>query len=69
MDAKPGYFDKQYGFYDVVVVGAGPAGLAAAAAAGEAGADVLLVDDQSAPGGAFGYARLGSDGAAQYHRP
>ncbi|MDE0382727.1 MAG: (2Fe-2S)-binding protein, partial [Defluviicoccus sp.] len=26
-DAEPGRFDKKYGFYDVVVVGAGPAGL------------------------------------------
>ena len=63
VNAKPGYFDKEYGFYDVVVVGAGPAGLAATTAATEAGADVLLVDDQPEPGGAFGYCRLGSDGA------
>lgn len=35
----------------VVVVGAGPAGLAGAAAAGEAGAEVLLVDEAPWPGG------------------
>jgi D-hydroxyproline dehydrogenase subunit alpha len=36
---------------DVVVVGAGPAGLAAAAAARAAGAGVLVLDEQRAPGG------------------
>ncbi len=36
---------------DVVVVGAGPAGLAAAVAAAEAGAHVILTDEQPAPGG------------------
>lgn len=36
---------------DVLVVGAGSAGLAAAAAAARSGARVLLVDDQPAPGG------------------
>lgn len=37
--------------HDVVVIGAGPAGLAAAAAAYDAGADVLLLDREPAPGG------------------
>lgn len=36
---------------DIIVVGAGPAGLAAAIEAGKAGADVLLVDLNSKPGG------------------
>ena len=36
---------------DVLVIGAGPAGLAAAAAAAEHGAEVLLVDRESRPGG------------------
>ncbi len=36
---------------DVVVVGAGPAGLAAACRAAEAGADVVLLDEAPAPGG------------------
>ena len=36
---------------DLVVVGAGPAGLSAACAARECGLDVTLVDEQSAPGG------------------
>ena len=64
LDAVPGYFDKKYGFFDVVVVGAGPAGMAAAATAAEAGAAVLLVDDQPEMGGALGYARMDADGTA-----
>jgi sarcosine oxidase, subunit alpha len=36
---------------DVAVIGGGPAGLAAAEAASEAGAEVVLVDDQPAAGG------------------
>lgn len=36
---------------DVVIVGAGPAGLAAACAARSCGLDVTLVDEQAAPGG------------------
>ena len=38
---------------DVLVVGAGPGGLAAAAAAAEAGADVLLVDERAKLGGQY----------------
>src|SRR5215208_2752498 len=37
--------------YDVVVVGAGPAGLAAARRASECGKRVAMVDDNPAPGG------------------
>ena len=37
--------------YDLAIVGAGPAGIAAAALASEAGARVLVVDENSAPGG------------------
>lgn len=36
---------------EIAVVGAGPAGLSAACAARETGAQVMLLDDQSAPGG------------------
>lgn len=39
------------GAYDVVVIGAGPAGLAAASEAGRAGLDTLLVDENAGPGG------------------
>jgi NADPH-dependent 2,4-dienoyl-CoA reductase/sulfur reductase-like enzyme len=38
---------------DVLVVGGGPAGLAAAASAAEAGADVLLLDERSKLGGQY----------------
>jgi D-hydroxyproline dehydrogenase subunit alpha len=38
---------------DVLVVGAGPAGLAAAIAAAEAGADVVVLDERDAVGGQF----------------
>ena len=36
---------------DLIVIGGGPAGLAAAATAAEVGLDVLLLDEQGAPGG------------------
>ena len=37
--------------YDVIVIGAGPAGLGAAIEAGKAGASVLLLDENDKPGG------------------
>jgi NADPH-dependent 2,4-dienoyl-CoA reductase/sulfur reductase-like enzyme len=37
--------------FDVAVIGAGPAGIAAAVAASESGARVALIDDNPAPGG------------------
>lgn len=43
--------DSESASYDVAVVGAGPAGLAAAACAAEAGASVLLLDDNPNVGG------------------
>ena len=42
----------------VVVVGAGPAGLAAAATAGQAGADVLVLEERSETGGQLRYRLL-----------
>jgi sarcosine oxidase subunit alpha len=45
------YYDKRYAHVDVVVAGAGPAGLAAAVAAAEAGASVLLVEEEYEIGG------------------
>ena len=51
--AKPagGRYEHRFHHCDVLVIGAGPAGLSAALHAGRAGARVLLVDDQSEPGG------------------
>lgn len=40
--------------YDIVVIGAGPSGLAAATAAAKAGKSVLLVDEHPVPGAAMG---------------
>ncbi|WP_042433849.1 FAD-dependent oxidoreductase, partial [Streptacidiphilus anmyonensis] len=54
--------DKTYLHTDVLVVGAGPAGLAAALAAGRSGARVVLVDDQPEPGGALLSGREEIDG-------
>ena len=65
---KPGaphkYYDKAYLFADVLVVGGGPAGLEAAIAAAEAGADTLLIDDGAELGGSLLYGRDGGDRAS-----
>ena len=46
-------YDKKFVHTDVLVVGAGPAGLAAAAVAARSGARVVLLDDQPEPGGSL----------------
>jgi D-hydroxyproline dehydrogenase subunit alpha len=54
---------------DVVVVGAGPAGLAASCRAAEAGASVVLLDEAPAPGGQVWRRPLGAgdaDGAGKH---
>lgn len=51
---------KRYAFCDVLVVGAGPSGLAAAVAAADAGAEVVLVDENPHAGGS-GHYQLGGD--------
>ena len=53
-----GHYEKAWAFCDLLVIGAGPAGLAAALTAARAGADVILADENSGLGG-----RLLSDGA------
>ena len=63
LNADPGYFDKQYLFCDVAVVGGGPAGMEAALTAAKAGADVILIDENPILGGSLGYARFDAEGA------
>ncbi|MEU9130407.1 sarcosine oxidase subunit alpha family protein [Kitasatospora sp. NPDC048540] len=54
--------DKMHIHTDVLVVGAGPAGLGAALTAGRSGARVVLVDDQPEPGGSLLAGRESIDG-------
>jgi sarcosine oxidase subunit alpha len=47
----PDTYEQAYAFCDVLVIGAGPAGLSAALAAGRAGARVIICDEDSRLGG------------------
>ena len=49
----PDRYETRHAFTDVLVVGAGPAGLAAARAAGQAGARVMLIEQDFALGGSL----------------
>jgi sarcosine oxidase, subunit alpha len=46
-------YASRFAHVDVLVIGAGPAGLAAALAAGRSGASVLIVDETAEPGGSL----------------
>ncbi|MFN4153657.1 MAG: sarcosine oxidase subunit alpha family protein [Paracoccaceae bacterium] len=59
-----GVYEKAWAHCDLLVIGAGPAGLMAALTAGRAGADVILADESSEPGG-----RLLSDEGVIDDRP
>ncbi|NEE20578.1 sarcosine oxidase subunit delta family protein [Streptomyces sp. SID7499] len=52
-EPDPARYDAVHTHCDLLVVGAGPAGLAAAAAAARSGARVILADDQPDPGGSL----------------
>jgi sarcosine oxidase subunit alpha len=57
--APHGHYDKRYLFCDVLVVGGGPAGLEAAIASAEAGAETILMDEWPALGGSLLFGRAG----------
>ncbi|HZD26393.1 MAG TPA: 2Fe-2S iron-sulfur cluster-binding protein, partial [Alphaproteobacteria bacterium] len=63
IEADPDDYDRMNGHADVLVVGGGPAGLAAAWAAGSAGARVVLLDEQPALGGRLNDEPESIDGA------
>ena len=48
---NPDQYDRAYAFCDVLVIGAGPAGLMAALTAARSGADVILADEDARMGG------------------
>ncbi|MFL4470205.1 sarcosine oxidase subunit alpha family protein [Tateyamaria armeniaca] len=65
------HYEKAYAFCDLLVIGAGPAGLMAALVAAQSGAQVILADEDSMMGGRLNAETLtvdgmpGSDWAAQ----
>ncbi|WP_223424583.1 sarcosine oxidase subunit alpha family protein [Tateyamaria pelophila] len=54
--------EKAYAFCDLLVIGAGPAGLMAALVAARSGADVILADEDSLMGGRLNAETLSVDG-------
>lgn len=60
---NPDKYERAYAFCDLLVIGAGPTGLMAALIAGRAGADVLLVDEDSILGGRLNAETFEIDGA------
>ncbi len=61
-DFHHSYYDKQYLFADVAVIGGGPAGMSAALSAAEGGAEVILIDEGAELGGSLSYARFDAAG-------
>ncbi|MFM7273650.1 MAG: 2Fe-2S iron-sulfur cluster-binding protein, partial [Gammaproteobacteria bacterium] len=62
--ADPDHYEKAWAFCDVLVIGAGPAGLMAALAAARTGARVTIADEDPRPGGRLLAERFGVDGLA-----
>ncbi|WEX74480.1 sarcosine oxidase subunit alpha [Sinorhizobium numidicum] len=52
-EPDPDSYEKSWAHCDLLVIGAGPTGLAAALTAGRAGARVILLDEGSMPGGSL----------------
>jgi heterotetrameric sarcosine oxidase alpha subunit len=63
-EPDPDRYEKAHAFCDVLVVGAGPAGLAAALSAGRSGARVVLCDEDFVLGGRLNADRREIDGMA-----
>jgi methylglutamate dehydrogenase subunit C len=64
LQADPDIYERAHAFCDVLVIGAGPAGLAAALAAGRSGARVILCDEDFLLGGRLNGDRREIDGAS-----
>ena len=62
-EPDPDHYEHRYAHCDVLVVGGGPAGLAAARAAASCGARVLLCDESASLGGSLRGASAAIDGA------
>jgi heterotetrameric sarcosine oxidase alpha subunit len=61
-EPDPDSYEKAHAFCDVLVIGGGPAGLAAALSAGRSGARVILCDEDFVLGGRLGSERHEIDG-------
>jgi sarcosine oxidase subunit alpha len=61
--AHHAYYDKEYLFADVAVIGGGPAGMAAAIEAAKSGLEVILIDENPRLGGSLAYARFDAEGS------
>ncbi len=64
MQEDPDTYDKGFLHCDLLVIGAGPAGLSAALAAGRSGAQVILADEDFAAGGRLNAETMEVDGMA-----
>ena len=63
-EPDPDHYEKRWAHCDLLVIGAGPAGLSAALVAARSGARVILADEQTAPGGVLPGERLHVGGVA-----